>query len=133
MGMANDMDEELISVLDDIEKVIDELMEELGEDGIDIEEVAKDPRKQNKILAMLTPKFARGDIRMSFSEEGKYLKREIHVKATPAAMVMAAYCLIDGMLLQSPGLTFEDATEMMRFIKEWEDRAKKREEENGNG
>ena len=97
---------------EDMNQALEDLMERFRNGDVP-EEHSKD---ECAAIMQDAIKHAKGEINIKVKRRGDILKMDMHTKGNPAALLVAAYCLMDRVREDSPGITFEDIIEMMRYM-----------------
>lgn len=101
---------------DEMDREIETLIERFRSG--DLQDVKEHSKEECAALVDAAVKFAEGEITAKITKGGSHLITGMHVKGNPAAMLVAAYCIVDGFVEKSPGITFDDTIMMLRCMEE---------------
>lgn len=102
--------------IDDMDKAIEDIMERFRSGEMD--DIEEHGPEECRLIMQEAVKYADGEITVKVKRTGQVQHIDMHVKGNPAAVLVATYCMIDRVVENSPGITFEDVIEMMRYMEE---------------
>lgn len=107
----------MMGKMEDFNQALDELMEMLRNGKLKTSDGSEDLSKErNEFMALQALKHAEGSINVTLERKGKLTKCEMHAKGNRTALVVAAYHLIGRVVENSPGITFDEVIEWLKYM-----------------
>lgn len=100
--------------IENLNKAIEETMKLFRESG----GPGEHSPEVNRQLARVALTSAQGEYHVSIKKDGETRIVSVKVKGNPAGMAVAAYALLDRIRTNSPGITFNDMIEWMKYMEE---------------